>query len=650
MPFLTAVPSRLSRVAPSRRVVLVLLFAMLALSSLLKARLTGDGLEYLMMTQSLVAHQSVDLRESDIEALAALKPRTLQRASLNPAAMKDAMTRIRRDGAIELGFARGIDGKVYAIHFWMFSLLAAPFAALGALMGVNPFVPLVALSIVFLAVTASRLLAWFPRAGALELALLAVMGPVFYLSWSGPEVMSGCCVLLAVLAALRRDLALSVALAGLGATQNPSIAGLIPAAAGYWLLYRIAPSLSWSEAPRRPALRNVFLVAAGALMAALPFLYNQAVFGVPSIIGKHFTDRSLVTPERMFSFLFDLNQGLFIGFPALLSCAAIVLVCIGRERRKAWLAHAAIAFVLTLGLALPTLSATNWNSGAIIVSRYAYWAAMPLLAVCILGLVQLDARARRIALLSSLALQALAAWQAYRPGVASYLVHGRIAQRVLDRAPRFYNPDPEIFLKRELHKEVLLTNDTVIVHEGVRGATKLMRHWTNDSATAGLCAPGTLLKADHVTTLASGWRYYNGALRCEPGREPGRVWTIGADPEALKILASGWSHNEGTGVWSDGKRSRLLLTVPEGREARFLALLGGYYETVKETQLAINGIPVGTVVLGRDRIPVPPAARASRVLEVELVHSQPGVPAGATSSDARQLGFFLRSAYLELAP
>jgi hypothetical protein len=226
-----------------------------------------------------------------------------------------------------------------------------------------------------------------------------------------------------------------------------------------------------------------------------------------------------------------------------------------------------------------------------------------------------------------------------------------VAQRVLDRAPQFYNPDPEIFLKRELHKELLLTNDEVVVHQGLRGPTKLMRHWTNTSGTAGLCAPGTLLKADDVVTLASGWRYYNGALRCEPGREPGLVWTIGASPDAIKILVSGWSNNEGTGVWSDGKRSLLRLPIPEGRDAVALALLGGYYDTVKETEMSINGIPVGTVILGRARIPVPAAARASRVLEVELVHPRPGIPAGAgSSSDARQLGFFLRSAYVELAP
>lgn len=636
-----------SRANALARWLLIALFAVFAVASLTRARLSGDGLEYLLMSQALVAHASPDIRDADIAAIAALPARARARAQIQPESWKDPMTRIRRDGALELGFARGADGKVYAIHFWMYSLLAAPLYALTVLFKANPFLALAGLNLVFVGVAATRLRAWFPQAGPAAPLLLLVMGPLFYGFWSGPEVMSGCCVLLAVLAALRRDLALAVFLAGLGATQNPPIAGLIAAAGGYWLLYRLFPRAALFEAPARRPRRDAALVLAGLALAALPWVYNQLVFGTPSIIGKHFTDRSLVTPERMFSFLFDLSQGLFVCFPALLGLGAVVLAA-ARGRRAAWLAHLLIAFLLTVGMAVPALSATNWNSGAVIVSRYAYWAGMPMLAVGIAGLAAISPRARRAALALALLLQLLAGWQLWQGGAPTYLAHSRLAQWVLDHAPRFYNPDPEIFLKRANRRELLPTHDLVSLHQGPQGPTKLLRYWTN-SDSAGLCAPGTNLAAEHVTTLASGWRYYNGNLHCVPGRAPGVGWTIGARLGRSAILGEGWSAVEDSGIWTDGKRATLVLPLPEGRAARGLALEGGYFDTVRETGLSINGVDLGPVVLGRGMIEVPPAARTGRVLTVELRHPRPGVPAGA-SPDTRQLSFFLRGVYVELTP
>ncbi|OON63242.1 hypothetical protein B0920_07530 [Massilia sp. KIM] len=626
---------------------LIGLFAVFAAASLTRARLTGDGLEYLLMSQALVAHGSPEVRESDLAALAALPAKARERARLDPGRWQEAMTRVRRDGALELGFARGADGEVYAIHFWVYSLLAAPLYALAALLQVNPFLALASLNLVFVAATAACLRAWFPQAGAAPPLLLLVMGPLFYGFWPGPEVMSGCCVLLAVLAALRRDLALAVFLAGLGATQNPPIAGLIPAAGAYWLLYRLFPGTILLPATARPRGAKAALVCAGIALAALPWAYNQRVFGTPSIIGKYFTDRALVTPERMFSFLFDLNQGLFVGFPALLAIGAVVLASVPAQRRAAWSAHFLIAFLLTLGMAAPALSATNWNSGAVFVSRYAYWGAMPMLAVGIAGLAAAP-RARRAALALALLLQLLAAWQVWQGGAPTYLAHSRLAQWVLDHAPRFYNPDPEIFLKRSARRELLPTHDLVGLHQGPQGPTKLLRYWTN-AESAGLCGPGTQLAAEHVVTLASGWRYYNGKLRCVPGRAPGVGWTIGARQGRSAILGAGWSQVEDSGVWTDGRRAVLVLPLPEGRQARALSLEGGYVDAVHETELAVNGVDLGPVRLGRGAVALPPAARAGHTLTVELRHPHPALPAGAPAG-SRALGFFLRGVYVELSP
>lgn len=628
------------RFARATAVFLCTAFALLCLA---KARLIGDGIEYLAMAQGFAAHGSPELRQSGIDALRAMPSEALARGKADPAILEQALAQAGREGVIVHGFARAMDGSVHAIHFWMYSLLAAPFYALVALLGQNPFVALVLLNLAIVAASAWRFKTWFPQAGLPELGLLALMGPVYYTVWAGPEVMSACCVLLASLAMLRRELPLAVFLAGLGATQNPSIAGLIPAAAGYALLYRWRPS--YALFPAAAPARGSMLVLAGIVLVVLPYAWNQALFGMPSMIGHYFTDIGLIGPERLFSFLFDLNQGLVVGFPGLLSCAAIVLLASTPQQRRTWLPHFAIALLLALGMALPALAAVNWNSGAIILPRYVYWTSMPVLAACIAGLLRLDARHRRLALVIAVLLQALAGWQAYRGGAPAFVTHGRLAAWVLDHAPRHYNPDPEIFLERERRREDFATHDQVALRQGPQGPTKLMRFWSNTGDSGGLCAAGTHLAADHVVTLDSGWRYYNAPLRCAPGPAP--VMRIEVGPATAPVLGTGWSVLQGGTVWNEGPQATLRIALPAGRRARAIGLDGHYHRGVRSSRLTINGIDFGTVTLGQAPLALPATLGAARVLELRIEHTT--APRPASAGDPRALGFLLRAVQVEFA-
>ncbi len=637
------VPALLQRL---ERPVLLLLCALFAVLCLSKARIIGDGLEYLAMTQGFAAHGSPELRRADAEAFKAMPPKALERARLRPDIMDGAIARIEAEGVIELGFARALDGSVQAIHFWMYSLLAVPFYWLVTALGQNPFMALVALNLAILGLAAWRLRTWLP-ARTPELALFGLMGPLYYTVWIGPEVMAGCCVLLSTLALLRRDYAVAVALAGLGATQNPSIAGLILAAPCHAALLRLFPASACCDAaPARPRWADYALVYAGVAAACLPYLHNQRQFGVPSIIVRYYNDVALATPVRLFSFLFDLNQGLVVGFPALLSCAAIVAWRIGRARRRAWLLHAAIACVLCLGLALPTLTAMNWNSGALVVSRYAYWTAMPLLAVCLAGLARLDLRSRYLALGLALLLQGASGWQAWHSRTPSYLAHGRVAAWVLDHAPHWYNPDPEIFLERERGEDGFTTHDKVVLHRSAQGATKLMRYWSNTGDAGGLCAPGSHLAGADVVTLASGWRYYNAPLRCDSGAAPGRRFGFG-EGQTAPTLVAGWSNLEGTAVWTDAPRSVLRLALAPGRRVARIAVEGRYFEGVTGTRMAVNGVALGEVKLGPGPIAMPEALGAAPLLEIVVEHRAPPPAPGA--GEQRLLAFFLHGVYVEYA-
>jgi hypothetical protein len=388
-------------------------------------------------------------------------------------------------------------------------------------------------------------------------------------------------------------------------------------------------------------VRGLLLILAGIVGALLPYLENLRLFGMPSIISRYYTDIGLVRPERLFSFLFDLNQGLVLGFPALLSCIAIVLLRAAPAERRNWLMHLAIALLLSLGLALPPLAATNWNSGAVVIARYAYWTSMPLLAVCLAGLARLDGRSRWLALALALPLQALATWNAM-PSRRAPTAHSRLAAWVLDHAPRAYNPDPEIFLERERKREDWATHDQLVVHRTAQGPNKLMRFWANGADDGGLCASGTHLAADDVVTLASGWRYYNAPLRCEAGAAP-----YLAIPVQPAILGAGWSVIQGGSVWNDGPRASLRIALPAGRRAARIGLVGYYHYGVRRSRVTLGGIDMGTVALGQAPLEIPALLGTAQVLEFSFEHTK--VPQPRSGSDTRALGFMLHGVHLEFA-
>src|SRR5688572_2821609 len=97
-----------ARMAPLtlRQAAAVFLCAVFALLCLAKARLIGDGVEYLAMAQAIVAHGSPELRRTDIDAFRAMPPKALARGKLDPDSLEAALDRVEREGGIVLGFAR----------------------------------------------------------------------------------------------------------------------------------------------------------------------------------------------------------------------------------------------------------------------------------------------------------------------------------------------------------------------------------------------------------------------------------------------------------------------------------------------------------------------------------------------------------------
>jgi hypothetical protein len=473
--------------------------------ALVAVRPTGDCGEYILMTRAFASHANPDFRVADAKWLA--------RREKSLAGVASHLHRsLKRDREFTIGALRAPSGRYYSMHFWFYSLLAVPGLFLLELVAGPPLLALTsvnaAAALLAMAYSIHRFRGtWLTYAAPGAILLTAA---TFYLRFTGPEMLTAAGVLIACLAATRGEPGLGFLAAGVAATQNPSAAALFPFVAVHTFRLRRV-----SAAGSAPALgrRTLELALAGLLLALLPYAFFQLEYGVPSLLGKHATDFGLIGFERLWSFFFDLNQGMAPNLPGLFLGVSLLFAL--QRWSSEWLVRLLATVTLVLAIAVPTFAAPNWNSGSIVIMRYAYWTAMPLLALLLELAAALPWRRAAAVLATCSALQlAVLATNGIRGEVASYLRHGWLARTVLARAPAAYNPLPEIFIERTLGRETSARPEQPIVWPRLGFPKKVLLHERGRAVPAPECPGDAPRTSERVTRLADGWEYQNGPFRC----------------------------------------------------------------------------------------------------------------------------------------
>ena len=628
------------------------LFALLAVSAAtLRSHIDGDGVEYLMMAHAFAAHGSASLSAADFADVARLLD-----GQIDPAAhtlLLNVVGELARTpaGLPHFGFARTASGEIYAIHFWQYSLMAAPYYAVAAWLGIKPSLCFALLNLTLLGATIVHLHKSLPAASPMAALVLLSLGTGYYLRWTGPEVFTACCAFSAMICLLRRDASMAICLAGIGATQNPSLALLIPLFAAHRLAAPRVPALTPLPIVRRSAAAQITLAGLGLAAALSPYLFYYSMFGVPSLIAPYFTDASLITARRALSFVFDLDQGMLAGIPGLFAGLAAIAATRAALSTQAVAANALFATLACCIVAAPALAAMNWNSGASVMLRYAYWAAMPLAAYLVSVLAALAAR-QRIRVVSAVILAqgvaVLCSGLMWRPN--NYIHHAPLAEWALAAFPGHVNPDPEIFIERGKHSEASITRATTEVLYANGVARKLLRHWTNSSDSGGLCPEAQQVRAHAVVAVDRGWEYLNGPLACSaaPAADKPLRLRFGGAGEARQALDSGWYGTETAGTWTRAARSVIRIRIPAGHAATDLFFTGHYFDRVRASDVRINGKPVGMHSLAGAELAVPRAPAGADLL-IELRHADAGSPAQrGLSDDTRLLAYYLREVQVRL--
>jgi hypothetical protein len=432
--------------------------------------LYGDAREYLLMSESLANHASPDLRPEDVASFDGL---------------------CRRAGIAEpvesrlIGYYEAANGGRYSYHFWAYSLAVVPVKLVLRALGADELRAAQVLNALLMGGLLA-FVAW--RAPLDETRKLLLNGLLFFspaawfILWPHPEVFSFALTAAALVLRLRRTFRAAILCTALAALQNPQL--------------MLLAALLWLEAVvrLRIRLRPVFALrasarwrdAVGHTLPALPFLLHPlffyARFGVMSVVAREATSLAKLSPSRAWDLVFDLNLGLLPYVPLAVLLYFLVVARAAWTDRSQGSPVVRLFFVFVALLLVNTLQ-WNFNHGSSGPSRYVVW-MMPILFVTLAA--EMTGRAFLAALGLAVAVQA--GIVASRGGLIpryDYLQHSPVAAYVLDRWPRLYDPDYEVFIKRTLHVEGPTHGPYAYLARG--RCRKVLANRTHEAAVRQIC-------------------------------------------------------------------------------------------------------------------------------------------------------------------
>ncbi|MDN7931015.1 hypothetical protein QZM52_06870 [Burkholderia metallica] len=510
-------------------------------------------------------------------------------------------------------FFRDKNGRYYSYHFWLYSLFVAPFLFLVKLFGIATPWAFTITNLVFAIVASCAICTWRDVGFEKRLFLLTLYwscGTVPYISWTHPEVFSASLLTVSMVMALNRRYVIASIAAAMVAQQNPPALFLV----AILLVFDFYTNFHKTRSVV-PSVRKVAEWSACIAIAFLSISFFFVHFGVGNLIASSgFTDARLISFERLWSFYFDLCQGaIVLLWPLLVIVPAMVVCGVTGKRLKTKKIFVAMALVLSsIVLAVPSISATNFNSGASFILRYAYWASIPLLfAVVVLS--SDGASGRAIAYIGVVAFSALNV-SYYKGDWWSYLHYTRAAEKVMNRFPSLYNPVPEIFIERGRHVDGAM-NDKAIYYYASNGEVRKVLLNEGYSNVVDFKCRGGKGVGDYVgstSRVEQGWVYYNlkggclapfggeGTYEVPPAVGGGDMLSFDNAGSGKLYLSSGWSSPESWGTWSDAPDASIVLPLKKGGIDTISIKANALVNAARKEQsvdVFVNGLSSGSVVL-----------------------------------------------------
>jgi len=335
--------------------------------------ISGDGIEYMIQTQSIVLNGTLRI---DTDQIRDYWNRTNPfGVSLGKSGSPSARFAMAHGGYGGLFRDRFGDWRYY--HFWAYPLAVAPLWALthflspGSFIEYNTFrfVNVCCLLIPFV-------MAWYRRGGwaLLSVCTLVLISPLIsYADWESQELFCFCLVFSSFwLVDSSRYRFLGPLCLGVAASQNVPIMLFFPLH-GLWMIAR-SNSHRWRD---YIMLAVAYLLGAGLAVSSMS--YFKFYFDVPSVIEKvGLANLHYATIARTMHVFFSPATGVLWMFPA---CFLFLTVCANRKN----IMFVAGVLVTLIPVVWLTTSTSNLNAGQVGSVRYAVWFLAPLWYVVLSG-------------------------------------------------------------------------------------------------------------------------------------------------------------------------------------------------------------------------------------------------------------------------
>lgn len=407
----------------------------------------GDAIEYIYTTEAFSNHCTPFITSDDIYQSDLILKKKEPREDYIPSHI--------------WGFVLSKQKKYVAMHFWGYSLICTPFKAIFEIFGINPYLCFKATNILLFICVAFYLLFYSSIKEFLAYLLIIIFffsGTLYYIPWTHPEIYTSVLFFLSLISIYDKRLNLSVLFASLASFQNPPIIFVLPFVGIYHIIIYGFD------------FRKIIQLVLVGSISLFPFVFNFIHFGSMSSVSD-FIDYNKVGLSRLHSTFLDINQGVIVNIPVIF---IVTFFFLGKNIYKKRLSFLDLLPVIAIIISIPTMPQANWNMGQSVISRYAYWISVPLL---LYSIIQLSRLKRNFYYLIPITIFQIIWSVSIKRGDWHYVNHKQLAYYILQNHPSLYNPEPEIFAERTLHREAVGPSfSPVLFSTKSTGITKIMVH------------------------------------------------------------------------------------------------------------------------------------------------------------------------------
>lgn len=421
--------------------------------------ITGDGREYILMSQSLMSHGSPELRVEDVNNVISsfkIKNDKFYDPDFNCLSNSDCLSEE------SLSFFKSTKNDYYSWHFFGYSLLNLPSYVFFNYIKSNPTVSFAFTNIVIFLLAMYFLI--FKLNERLIYKIIIFSGimttaTINYFKWNHPESVTLSLIVISLVFLKSGKYKKSAIVLAICSMQNPPIAFTSLAVYLFGLLTKARKEKdSMAKSLICSVYRDIPFATICALLILFPSIFYFYNFGTPNLIlEKGSADYGLISLERVFGFYFDLNQGMLLLIPAFFIISPFFIICL-LQRNKNIKRVSLFIFLIFLSVisAVPSTQTTNWNPGTFGVLRYAYWNSIFIIFAIAELILSFNCKwfSKVLSVFLVISQIVLSFMQVNDLWYAKYfLTLSPVSSFVLMNFPDLYNPNPEIVLERTLHRE-----------------------------------------------------------------------------------------------------------------------------------------------------------------------------------------------------